>query len=153
MQSSEDSGILVHISDSCKRTKFSTAKIEQLIKAICLRFGLTHVVISVAIVTDEQIQRLNVQFLKQDALTDCLSFDLSDEAIEPRSFELVVNGEMAVREARKRAHPPQAELALYLTHSLLHQLGFDDKRAQDADKMHQTENQILQDLGYPLVYG
>jgi len=49
-------------------------------------------------------------------------------------FELVVNGEMAVRQALLRKHSSQAELALYITHGLLHNLGFDDAAEDQAKK-------------------
>ena len=65
---------------------------------------------------------------------------------------MVVNGEMAVREAKLRGHSSEAELALYITHGLLHNLGFDDSTQSQARKMHDTEDEILQQLGYGLVY-
>ena len=67
-------------------------------------------------------------------------------------FELVVNGEMAVRQAKQRGHSGEAELALYVTHGLLHNLGFDDSTKKKAQKMHRAEDEILQQFGYGLVY-
>ncbi len=45
-----------------------------------------------------------------------------------------------------------AELALYVTHGLLHQLGFDDATPEQAQKMHQAEDEILQHMGFGVVY-
>ena len=45
---------------------------------------------------------------------------------EARIFDLIVNGELAAREAARRGHGAEAELALYITHGLLHNLGFND---------------------------
>ena len=59
---------------------------------------------------------------------------------------------MAVRQANLRGHASQAELALYITHGLLHNLGFDDSTDSKARKMHDTEDNILQQLGYGFVY-
>ena len=59
---------------------------------------------------------------------------------------------MAVRQASLRGHSSEAELALYITHGLLHKLGFDDSTKGRAKKMHDIENEILQQLGYGLVY-
>ena len=67
-------------------------------------------------------------------------------------FELVVNGEMAVRQAKLRGHSGEAELALYVTHGLLHNLGFDDSTQNRAKKMHDTEDEILEQVGYGAVY-
>jgi probable rRNA maturation factor len=98
------------------------------------------------------MQELNTQFLNHQTTTDCLSFDLSDEAEESKIFELIVNGEMAVRQADSRGHSSEAELALYITHGLLHNLGFDDSTPEQARTMHDTEDEILQQMGYGFVY-
>jgi len=95
---------------------------------------------------------LNREFLNSKATTDCLSFDLSDDEKGAKIFDLIVNGEMAVRQANKRGHSSEAELALYITHGLLHNLGFDDSVQSQTRKMHETEDEILQEFGYGLVY-
>jgi probable rRNA maturation factor len=79
---------------------------------------------------------------------------LSDDEVpqSPKLLELIVNGEMAVRQANLRGHSSEAELALYITHGLLHHLGFDDSTESQARKMHDMEDEILQQLGYGLVY-
>ncbi len=59
---------------------------------------------------------------------------------------------MAVREAVLRSHSSKAELALYVTHGLLHNVGFDDSTKEKAKKMHDAEDEILQQLGYGSVY-
>jgi probable rRNA maturation factor len=59
---------------------------------------------------------------------------------------------MAVRQANLRGHSSEAELALYITHGLLHNLGFDDSTQGQAEKMHNIENEILQQLGYGPIY-
>jgi len=64
----------------------------------------------------------------------------------------VVNAEKAVKEAKLRGHSAQAELALYITHALLHNLGFDDSTQVKAKKMHDTEDEILQQFGFGLIY-
>jgi len=130
------------------------ATLETLIQTICGRFDVAEATISVGIVDDAEISVLNQKFLNHEGTTDCLSFDLSDTqaASGPRVFDLIVNGQMAVRQAAQRGHSSEAELALYVTHGLLHQLGFDDATPEEAAKMHRTEDEILQHAGYGLVY-
>jgi len=130
------------------------AKLETLVEAVCMRFDVSEATISVGIVDDAEISTLNEQFLSHEGTTDVLSFDLSDEQGDGAAhvFELVVNGQMAVRQAARRGHASEAELALYVTHGLLHQMGFDDLTGEQARKMHQMEDEILQHLGYGLVY-
>ncbi len=101
----------------------------------------------------DAFKEINKQFLNRNCTTDCLSFDLSDDDTNaPKSFELVVNAEMAVKEAKSRDHSSEAELALYITHGLLHNLGFDDSSKDRLRKMRDTEDEILKQQGYGLVY-
>ncbi len=154
----QDQDIVVQIAKNFDSIDICLPRLKKLVKAICDRFKLSMATVSIAIVDDAQIRKVSKQFLNSNCPTDCLSFDLSDDGnrkskIENRKlFELVVNAEMAVREANLRGHSGEAELALYITHGLLHNLGFDDTEQTQAEKMHQTEDEILQQLGYGMVY-
>jgi probable rRNA maturation factor len=169
--------IVVQVVKDFENIEVSLPKLKNLVRAICSRFGLLEVTVSIAIVDDAQIRKINKQFLNRNCTSDCLSFDLSDSPapIEhsgaaglgapkssrlggaigaglPGIFELVVNGERAVREGRLRGHSGETELALYVTHGLLHNVGFDDSTKEKAKKMHNAEDEILQRLGYGAVY-
>ena len=145
--------IVVQITKNFKNIDIRLPRLKKLVKITCNRFKLSKATISIAIVDDAQIRKVNKQFLNKDSPTDCLSFNLSDNKKRSvKSFELVVNGEMAVRQANLRGHSSEAELALYITHGLLHNLGFDDSTQDHARKMHDTENEILRQLGYGPVY-
>ena len=145
--------VAVQIAKEFKNIDVCLPRLEKLVRAICNRFKLSKATISIAIVDDAQIRKINKQFLNRNSTTDCLSFDLSDDDTNaPKSFELVVNAEMAVKEANSRNHSSEAELALYITHGLLHNLGFDDSSKDRLRKMHDTEDEILKQQGYGLVY-
>jgi probable rRNA maturation factor len=150
----QDQEITVHIVGEFKDIEVRLSELRKLVKAVCNRFKLSKATVSIAIVDDAQIRKLNNQFLNSKSTTDCLSFDLSDDEVpqSPKLLELIVNGEMAVRQANLRGHSSEAELALYITHGLLHHLGFDDSTESQARKMHDMEDEILQQFGYGLVY-
>lgn len=95
---------------------------------------------------------MNKTFLHRNTVTDCLSFDLSENGGGRKWFEIVVNGERAALLAKRRGHTAQAEMALYITHGLLHNLGFNDRSASQAKKMHLLEDEILQQQGFGPVY-
>jgi probable rRNA maturation factor len=146
--------VVVQITKRHQDIEVDLSKLKKLIKAICGRFKLLSATVSVAIVDDAEMSGLNTRFLNRGSTTDCLSFDLSDDEVpgSGRSLEVVVNAERAIKEARLRGHSSEAELALYVTHGLLHNLGFDDSTAEQAKKMHSTEDEILHQFGYGLVY-
>jgi len=162
-----DQDIVVRITKSFGAVEFSCPRLKKLVQVTCSRFKVTDATVGVAIVDDSQIRKLNKRFLNSNRATDCLSFDLSDGRGTHKSpgtvggrkakpatkcFELVVNGERAAKEAARRGHSAEAELALYTLHSLLHNLGFDDADKGLAGKMHQMEDDILNEQGYGLVY-
>jgi probable rRNA maturation factor len=145
-------GVVVYFRHEFKNVRFSSRKLAKLARAVCRRFGLANATVNVAIVANSRIRKLNGRFLNRKTVTDCLSFDLSERKDNRRWFELIVNGEKAASEAAKRGHYPQAELALYVIHGLLHNLGFDDRLATQAKKMHRLEDEILQQQGFGPVY-
>jgi probable rRNA maturation factor len=153
----KDQQIIVQITNNFAEINTRPSKIKKLVNVVLNHLDAgqkAETIVSIAIVDDAQIRKLNRKFLNRKSTTDCLSFDLSDSQCpkSPRTFELIVNGQMAVRQASLRGHSPEAELALYITHGLLHNLGFDDSTDKKAKKMHDMEDKILQQLGYGLVY-
>jgi probable rRNA maturation factor len=153
----QDRNMDIQIAVNFEAIDMPMSRLRELVATVCNCFAAdagpdTRYEISIAIVDDAEIRKLNTRFLDHRTTTDCLSFDLSDAGGESRIFELVVNGEMAVRQANLRGHSSEAELALYITHGLLHNLGFDDLTPSLSRKMHETEDEILQQLGYGFVY-
>jgi len=144
--------ITVRITRHYRIVPIDTARLRTLVKAVCERFEVHEAVVSIGIVNDAEMAEFNMRFLRHEGTTDCLSFDLSDGTEDARLFDLIVNAELAAREAARRGHGADAELALYVTHGLLHNLGYDDATATQAGKMHRMEDEILHHLGYGLVY-
>jgi probable rRNA maturation factor len=155
--------ITVQIDKNFRNIELSQSKIKKLVRTICERFKLSNATVSIVIVDDIQMRKINSRFLNRKSTTDCLSFNLSDglefgssrrrrEPERGKTFELVVNGELAIKEADLRGHSGEAELALYITHGLLHNLGFDDRSQNQAKRMHKIEDEILQQFGYGVVY-
>jgi probable rRNA maturation factor len=153
-------GVIVYFRRDFKGIRCPAQKLKKLVRAVlsraksrgCSRFGLANATVSITIVDNRRIRKLNKQFLNRKTSTDCLSFDLSDADGSRKWFELVVNGERAISQAVRRGHSAQAELALYVVHGLLHNLGFDDRLAAQAKKMHRLEDEILQQQGFGPVY-
>lgn len=107
--------------------------------------------ISFALVDDKTIQELHYQYLGENTPTDVLSFPLSDNEEDPLMGEVVVSVERALWEAKRRHHPFEAELFLYLVHGILHLLGYTDEEERERQKMVEKQNEILQTFGYPPI--
>ena len=145
--------IHVEISFEGNPDEFDCERFAELSTGICRRFLSVRATVSVSIVGDEGIKDVNLNYLGKSALTDVISFDLSDEVEESKVFEVVVNADEARRQSQRRDHSVEAEIALYITHGLLHNLGFDDASKQQAEEMHRMEDEILQQAGFGTVFG
>jgi probable rRNA maturation factor len=145
--------ITVQVEKKFQKVSLDEKRLRRFVKTVCKRFGVANAAIDIEVVGDSEIRKLNKKFLKRSSVTDCLSFNLSDDSGYPSTvYQLVINAQMAERQAKKRRHLVEAELALYIIHSLLHCFGFDDKGRKRVQRMHETEDEILQQLGYGLVY-
>jgi probable rRNA maturation factor len=113
--------------------------------------GCTAATVSVAIVDDPTIHRLNRQFLEHDYATDVLSFVL----VEPPHLEgeIVASIDTATREAAEVDWPAEHELLLYVVHGALHLAGYRDKEPADAVAMRAAERSILARLGVAVSNG
>src|SRR5262245_4709317 len=102
-------------------------------------------VVSIAIVDDATIHRLNRQFLEHDYATDVLSFALAEP---PRlEGEIIASIDAARREAADAGWILGDELLLYAVHGALHLVGHDDHDPADAATMRAAERSVLARLG------
>ncbi|OHB48609.1 MAG: rRNA maturation RNase YbeY [Planctomycetes bacterium GWF2_41_51] len=145
------SGIKIKFFMSSKSFAFNKRRINNLIRKTSNLFGLRKAQINIEIADDKKIIAVNKKFLKTSKVTDVISFDVSEN--KEKFYDIIVNAQLANRQAKLRGHSPESELALYILHGLLHQLGFDDLTPRKAAKMHRTEDQILRKHGFGVVYG
>lgn len=152
MPEDNQTNMIVEIDCEIENADLDIEAFEKLTIAICRRFDVTAAAVSIAIVGDNEIIDVNEKFLQKSTTTDVISFDLTEPGTGERIFDIVINADEAARQAEKRAHPLNDELALYITHGLLHNLGFDDADDEDARQMHNTEDEILTQNGYGVTY-
>lgn len=149
----DQSDIRVEITCNCRGLEVDFDRLGKLVEQICRRFAVNKATINVVIVGDDSIKKVNTEFLDRPQPTDVISFDLSDDHNGSKSYDLIINAEEAARQSTKRGHSTEAELALYITHGLLHNLGFDDTDEAGSQKMHNAEDEILQQAGFGVIYG
>jgi probable rRNA maturation factor len=103
--------------------------------------------VSVSIVDDAEIHRINRQFLGHDEPTDVIAFDLGDEVEGSVAGEVVVSAQCAERVAAELGHGARDELFFYICHGLLHLCGWDDADAKSRESMHERQRAYLARLG------
>lgn len=110
--------------------------------------SLEDVELSLSLMGDRAIRRLNRTWRGKDQATDVLSFPADPPprgTPGPRLLgDVVISLDTAKRNARAHARPLDEELCRYLAHGLLHLLGHDHERsAAAARKMARLEEQLL----------
>ncbi|HEY3248351.1 MAG TPA: rRNA maturation RNase YbeY [bacterium] len=110
--------------------------------------------VSVVLVDDPAIRRLNRRFLRRDRATDVLAFPMNNAAsgksAPPRSRilgEVVISIDRARAQARRAGHSVRAEVALLAVHGVLHLTGYEDHSAAQFARMDRRQRQILREIG------
>lgn len=94
--------------------------------------------VTVVVVGDREMRRLNKHYRAIPTVTDVLSF-----AYSPTSADIIICYPQAKRQAKKKQQSVQQECALLITHGILHWLGFDHETAAEAKVMRPLERKIL----------
>jgi probable rRNA maturation factor len=123
----------------------------------CEKFG-GDAEISVSIVDNAEIRRINRSFRGRDAATDVLSFPLGENGVydindDTGAFllgDIVLSLEAAVRQAGAYGHSLKREVGFLTVHSMLHLLGYDHEAGPlQAAVMREKEEAILERIGVP----
>ncbi len=111
--------------------------------------------VSVLIAGEEEVHRLNREYLGEDRPTDVLSFPmLPPHAADDPSFvappdglkhlgEVIVSYPQAVAQAKEHGHATTREVAILVIHGVLHLLGYDHAAPAEEKDMRAREAAIL----------
>ncbi len=124
-------------------------EMELLEKAVCetlAEVGQANVGMAIVMTGDEQLQRLNKQYLGIDAPTDVLSFpaDYQDPDSGERYLgDILISIPRAQAQAQANAQPVSAEILLLAVHGVLHLLGYDHADETETNIMWTLQARIL----------
>ncbi len=105
--------------------------------------------VTIALVDDETIARLNMSYRGKDSSTDVLSFNLAESdhpELKDYLGDIVVSVETAARQAAESGHSLVREIEMLLIHGTLHLLGYDDQTACDRKVMMKKQAAIIRRL-------
>lgn len=107
--------------------------------------GLRRCQLSICLATDGQIQDLNRRWRARDRPTDVLSFRSGPTPVAPSALRVL--GDVVVSLDTAKAYVSERgvkrELERYLAHGMLHLLGYNHHRRQDAVKMAALERKLI----------
>jgi probable rRNA maturation factor len=147
-----DLEIDIEFSDHQNHLRVDHQALGDLARRVLAREGVLRASVSIALVDDATIHHLNQLHLGHDWPTDVITFPLSEPGEPVLAGELIVSTEMAATTAREADLDPQAELALYVVHGVLHLCGLDDQDPTNQAAMRLREAEHLAAFGWPNTY-
>ena len=118
-----------------------TERIKAWVQAVAARYGRRVGDIAYIFVDDEEILRVNRQFLQHDYYTDIITFDDSQGAVI--SGDLFISLDTVRSNATGLEVPYEQELHRVIIHGILHLCGINDKGPGEREIMEKAENQAL----------
>lgn len=137
----------VHLTRFAVRQSTLAHLTERVLSAV----GESRSELSLELIGERRMRRLNREYRKKDRPTDVLAFPIR-EAVMPRGMrpvtqmlgDVVISLPTAVRQAREARRSIDDELAMLLVHGVLHLCGYDHERNQrEAARMSRRERALL----------
>lgn len=108
--------------------------------------------LSVLICTDDFIHKLNKEWYDEDHATDVISMTQHTPGFQLPILmlgDIAISVDMAARQAEERGHSLLDEIRILMVRGLLHLLGYDDEKGEEAKiEMEKEEYIILRSLGW-----
>ena len=135
----------VTIIDCQKALKLNKRAISKLVKALFLYLNVDCQEIILDFVNEEKICQLHSDFFDDPTPTDCITFPIDDETVKHDRLigEVFVCTDTAIKYAEDHALDSYEEVCLYITHGILHLIGYDDIESQDKIIMKKKEKQCM----------
>lgn len=100
--------------------------------------------LSIAIVDNAEIRKLNKNYRNIDKPTDVLSFPFNESL--PKNYilgEIIISMEEALKRSKVSGITEKEELLKLLIHGLLHLVNYDHKTPEDEEEMTLHENRLF----------
>ncbi len=134
--------ISFHFNNIPKPRFFKSTLLKSWLKAIAAKENFSIKELNYVFVNDEELLKVNIEYLNHDTYTDIITFDNSEEngKIESDIFISLVRVEA---NSKKFNTTFENELHRVLAHGLLHLCGYKDKKKSDVEIMRKKEEECL----------
>ena len=120
------------------------SKIETWIKSIIEENDKKLTNLNFILTTDEEVHRINKQYLQHDTYTDIITFPMSDDDVI--EGDIFVSIDRIKDNAKKLEVTFENELHRVLIHGVLHLIGYDDTTPELKTAMRAAEDDCLNKL-------
>ena len=139
------------------RRRLRHSRLQSLMEKMLREAGVARADLSLLLVGDRFMRRLNRLYRGKDHTTDVLAFPIAPTLPSPfrggglgRGLlgDVVISLPQAERQAARAGHRLDREITVLAIHGLLHLLGYDHERnVREARRMQRKERAILRAIG------
>ncbi len=135
---------------SCR--DLSEIKIKRTAQKILKALGWKKAALSIWLVNDRKMSRLNWRYMRHKGPTDILSFSqlegksLPTQEQIPFLGDLIISLDTTARQAKEYGNNFFYEFSFYLCHGILHLMGWQDNTAKAAKRMERKQTVILKKI-------
>ncbi len=141
-----------------RAVRLARRPLESFLRRVKSELGLQGAGLTVRLVSDAEIARMNETFRKKNGPTDVLSFPTlarrwpvrlrrGSKSVKPGKYlgDIAISPAMAQRYAKEYGRKLSSELQVLILHGVLHLLGYDHET--DRGKMDRIERKLRKRLG------
>ncbi|MCQ5456046.1 MULTISPECIES: rRNA maturation RNase YbeY [Bacillus] len=151
--------LILDITDETGRVpEDQLAEIEKILQFASAEEGVADgAEVSVTIVNNEEIQKINKEYRGKDYPTDVISFALEEDGegeieiigadMPPVLGDIIISADKAREQAEEYGHSLMRELGFLTVHGFLHLLGYDHMTEEEEKEMFTKQKDILNRYG------
>ena len=147
---------MIYYSNQVRKSGVDGRALKRVTKSLLVAVDEEDASISITLVNDVAIRKLNREHRGKDAATDVLSFPLAEddhfEGAERMIGDVVISLDTAARQAAEYDAPLHRELERLLIHGILHVLGHDHMEPVERQRMETEERRLATAIGMPWPY-
>jgi probable rRNA maturation factor len=131
-----------------RRVRVAIQPLQRFYETVREELGFAPGSVTVQLVSDETMARLNLAFRNHEGPTDVLSFPANGPHPVPGAEyvgDIAISPETARRNARRFSRSPAVEMKILLLHGMIHLAGYDHET--DQGEMNRFERQLRKRLG------
>ena len=129
---------MIHLTNKTDH-QINTENLKQTVSSFFQYYNTPGKNVSVALVDDQEIKRVNKKFLNRDQTTDVIAFPGSGKDLG----EVIICYPQIERQAGEYGNSLDYELKFVLVHGLLHLLGWEDYTPEDKERMLEEGERFL----------
>lgn len=153
---------MIYFRNTTRRHRVASRRVGRSVRGLLAAVGRPDAALSVSLIGDTAMRRLNREHRGKDRTTDVLSFPLFEPFAAPAARDdagpevllgdIVISLDATCRQAAAYDAPLYAEIERLLVHGVLHLLGHDHEERGERARMRREERRLAAAIGLPWPY-